>query len=150
VPAARDAFDTLDAGAVFGAHAEFDRRGTLAAACLAHTVFARFMLAAAFLAIVSRVVSGDLDGALLAYLAILVGGAGVRLLGFRVRREALFLGTNWRGSLWELSWIVCALFSGLERRKAVVEACLRPLFEAFVCGCWRLYWADDTLYWVAK
>src|SRR5262249_33066261 len=78
------------------------------------------------------------------------GGAGVLFLGFRVRCEALALGTNWHGSVWELSWILCGPFDGVERRTAVVEACLRPLFEAFVCGCWRLYWANDTLYWVAK
>jgi len=34
--------------------------------------------------------------------------------------------------------------------KPAVGAWLRPLFEAFVCGCWRLYWTDDTLYWLAK
>jgi hypothetical protein len=48
--------------------------------------------------------------------------------------------------MWELSWSVCAL----SDRKTADEAWLRPLFEAFVCGCWLLYWADDTLYWVAK
>jgi hypothetical protein len=52
--------------------------------------------------------------------------------------------------MWELSWSVCALFGAVERRKPAVEAWLRPLFEAFVCGCWLIYWTDDTLYWVAK
>jgi len=66
---------------------------------------------------------------------------------FAVDPEARALRTNWRGSVWELSWSVGALF---ERRKPAVEAWLRPLFEAFVCGCWLIYWADDALYWVAK
>jgi hypothetical protein len=69
---------------------------------------------------------------------------------FAADPRARALRTNWRGSMWELSWTVCALFGAIERRKAAVEACLRPLFEAFVCGCWLLYWAGDTLYWVAK
>jgi hypothetical protein len=42
------------------------------------------------------------------------------------------------------------LFGAVERTKPAAEARLRPLFEAFVCGCWLIYWADDTLYWVAK
>jgi len=57
--------------------------------------------------------------------------------------------TFWE-SVWELSWTVCALFGAVERRRPGVEVWLRPLFEAFVSGCWLLYWADDTLYWVAK
>ncbi len=74
----------------------------------------------------------------------------------------------WPGSMWEISSTACAL---LERncwpesqlRELSSMACGRffdpawgndlakPLFEAFVCGCWLLYWADNyTLYWVAK
>lgn len=26
----------------------------------------------------------------------------------------------------------------------------RPLFDAFVSGCWLIHWTSDTLYWVAK
>jgi hypothetical protein len=54
------------------------------------------------------------------------------------------------GSMWELSWTACILFDAVERRDRAVEAQLRPLFEAFVCGCWLLHWANDALYWVAK
>jgi len=54
------------------------------------------------------------------------------------------------GSMWELSWTSCTLFDAVERRDSAVEAWLRPLFEAFVAGCWLLYWTGDTLYWVAK
>jgi hypothetical protein len=67
-----------------------------------------------------------------------------------VRALARALRTNLRGSTWDLSWTACALFGAVERRKPAVEAWLRPLFEAFVCGCWLIYWTDDTLYWVAK
>jgi hypothetical protein len=58
------------------------------------------------------------------------------------------LRTNLHGSTWELSGTACALFDAVDRGKP--EARLRPLFEAFVCGCWLIYWADDTLYWIAK
>ncbi len=68
--------------------------------------------------------------------------------GFAADPEARASRTNY-GSMWELSWTVCVLFRAVERRKLAV-AWLRPLFEAFVCGCWLLYWTDDTLYWVAK
>ena len=60
-----------------------------------------------------------------------------------------YASRTWRGSTWELSWTVCVLFDAIEQRKLAV-AWLRPLFEAFACGCWLLYWTDDTLYWVAK
>jgi hypothetical protein len=42
------------------------------------------------------------------------------------------------------------LFGARQLGKAHVEAWAKPLFEAFVAGCWSLYWTDDTLYWVAK
>jgi hypothetical protein len=161
VSPALDAFNALDAGATFGALANFDRRDTLAGACFAHALLALFALAVAILSIVSGVVeaaylaSGNLANlgdaiSRVVVGAIFAGAAGILFSGFRVRCEALALGTNWRGSLWELSWTLCGPFDGLERKKPAVEACLRPLFEAFVCGCWRLYWANDTLYWVAK
>ena len=60
------------------------------------------------------------------------------------------LTRKWRGSTWELSHLVCVLFDAVEQRKPAFEAWLRPLFEAFVCGCWLLYWAGDTLCWLAK
>jgi hypothetical protein len=52
--------------------------------------------------------------------------------------------------MWELSWTICTLFDAVKRGKLAFEAWLRPLFEAFVCGGWLLYWTDDALYWVAK
>jgi hypothetical protein len=51
---------------------------------------------------------------------------------------------------WVLSDIVDMLFDAVRLRKSAVEAWLRPLFEAFVCGCGYLIWTDDVLYWVAK
>ena len=55
--------------------------------------------------------------------------------------------------MWELSWtvgFVCGLFRGFDRGTSFPEALRRPLLDAFVCGCWLLYWTDDTLFWVAK
>ena len=61
------------------------------------------------------------------------------------------LGINWRGAMWELSLVVCELFiRGFGRGIHARDGWRRPLFEAFVCGCWVLYWTRDTLYWVAK
>ena len=91
--------------------------------------------------------------AALAEVAVLLDrrdGAARAFAGFAADPGARALRTNRRGSMWELSWTVCMLFDAVERRKPAVEAWLRPLFEAFVGGCWLLYWADDTLYWVAK
>jgi hypothetical protein len=63
-----------------------------------------------------------------------------------VAPEARGLRTNRRGSMWELSWTTAhVLIDAVEQRNR-----LRPVFEAFVRGCWLLYWAHDTLYWVAK
>jgi hypothetical protein len=84
-------------------------------------------------------------------LALVVGGIAERaFVVFAADPEAHATRIHRAGSMWELSWSVCALFGAVERRKPAVEAWLRPLFEAFVCGCWLIYWTDDTLYWVAK
>jgi len=96
-----------------------------------------------------------------AALALFVRGAGVVARGdeartfdaFAVDPEGRARRANWPSSMWELSWtvaFVCALYREFRRGIAVPEALRRPLFEAFVCGCWLIYWADDTLYWVAK
>ena len=50
----------------------------------------------------------------------------------------------------DVSAIVTQYFAAVELRMPAIEAWSRPLLEAFVAGCWLLYWADDTLYWVAK
>jgi len=31
-----------------------------------------------------------------------------------------------------------------------VAAWTKPILDAFLAGCWYLYWTADTLYWVAK
>jgi hypothetical protein len=76
--------------------------------------------------------------------------APARALAALVANPAGASHQDLRGSTWELSWTACALFGAVEQRKPAVEAWLRRLYEAFVAGCWLLYWADDTLYWVAK
>ena len=38
----------------------------------------------------------------------------------------------------------------MKHRQKDVEAWSKPLMEAFIAGCWLLYWTDDTLYWIAK
>jgi len=70
--------------------------------------------------------------------------------GFAADPEAHNSNRFWSGSMWELSWTSCALFGAVERRNSAAEAWLRPLFEAFVAGCWLFYWTGDALYWVAK
>jgi hypothetical protein len=57
---------------------------------------------------------------------------------------------SWWGWGWDLSWIVCTWFGAKQNKKPRVEAWSKPLLEAFISGCWFIYWTDDTLFWVAK
>jgi hypothetical protein len=120
---------SIGVGAAFSAHATVTALAT-ATALAALSVRAFFALRASLAA---RAFATFADPALTS-----VTGAA--------NPGARALRAGW-GSLWDLSWRVCALF---DRKRPAVEAWLRPLFEAFACGCWLLYWAGDTLYWVAK
>jgi len=31
-----------------------------------------------------------------------------------------------------------------------VQRWSKPVYKAFIAGCWQVYWTSDTLYWVAK
>jgi hypothetical protein len=31
-----------------------------------------------------------------------------------------------------------------------VDRWAKPLFEAYIAGCWMLHWTEDALYWIAK
>jgi hypothetical protein len=42
------------------------------------------------------------------------------------------------------------LLGARELGKPSVAAWAHPLFEAFVAGCWLIYWTHDALYWCAK
>jgi hypothetical protein len=57
-------------------------------------------------------------------------------------------GWFWGG--WDLSFIAYTYLDAVALREPAVIAWSHPLFEAFVAGCWLLYWTDDTLYWAAK
>jgi len=49
---------------------------------------------------------------------------------------------------WDLSWLATTLIGAQQTGRSIPWA--RPLFEAYVAGAWFLFWAEDTLYWVAK
>ena len=57
--------------------------------------------------------------------------------------------SNWWWS-WDLAWIVTTYLVARQLRKAGVITWSKPLYEAFISGCWVLYWTDDTLFWVSK
>lgn len=49
---------------------------------------------------------------------------------------------------WDLSWLSTTWLGAKARTSA--HAWSRPVFEAFIAGCWQLYWTAEVLYWVAK
>jgi hypothetical protein len=51
---------------------------------------------------------------------------------------------------WDLSWISTTAFGARQYKNAAVDAWSSPLCDAYVAGCWQLFWTDDTLYWAAK
>ena len=56
---------------------------------------------------------------------------------------------NWWWS-WDLAWIVTTYLGAKQLQDDHVMAWSKPLYDAFISGCWVLYWTDDTLYWVSK
>jgi len=81
--------------------------------------------------------------------------------GFAARLSHRFAARLWARAVLDVRDASAALaavaaLAALDARETALSAevdaftRLRPLFEAFVRGCWLLYWADDTLYWVAK
>ena len=57
---------------------------------------------------------------------------------------------DWWWWSWDISWIANTYLGAKQLNSPGVLAWSEPLFEAFVCGCWCLYWTDSTLYWVSK
>lgn len=57
-------------------------------------------------------------------------------------------GWWWWG--WDLSCLSTTYLGAKQLKKNAVESWSGPVFEAYVAGCWSLYWTDDTLYWFAK
>ncbi len=49
-----------------------------------------------------------------------------------------------------LSWISTTAFGAAQRKDAQVAAWSNPLLDAFLNGCWLLFWTKDALYWAAK
>jgi hypothetical protein len=145
---------TSDAVAAVGRFIIFDRRAARAVSTACLLGIGGPLAGVAFAAYPGATLAA-LAGASVAAIAALADRANRARLSayfaeFGPQSEARALRANWWRSTWELSWSICALFGAVERTKPAIETWGRPLFEAFVCGCWLLYWAKDTLYWVAK
>jgi hypothetical protein len=57
---------------------------------------------------------------------------------------------RWWWYSWEVSWVATTAFGAAQRKDAAVSRWSNPLLDAFLSGCWLLFWTSDTLYWVAK
>ena len=86
------------------------------------------------------------------------GGAGVARAALdardtRAARERLarwcLARAGWWFS-WDLSWIACTALGAQQTGATTTLAWSKPVYDAYLAGCWYLYWTDDTLYWVAK
>jgi len=56
--------------------------------------------------------------------------------------------TGCRWYWWELSWLSTTYFGSDNKPK--VQSWSMPLLDAFLGGCWCLFWTDKTLFWIAK
>jgi hypothetical protein len=54
---------------------------------------------------------------------------------------------GWWG-VWDISWVVTTHIGAQQLKSNIPWS--KPLFEAYIAGCWMLLWTEDTLYWVAK
>lgn len=59
-------------------------------------------------------------------------------------------GRGWYWYRWEISWLATTAFGADQLKNSTVAAWSNPLLDAYLAGCWILYWTDDTLYWLAK
>ena len=59
------------------------------------------------------------------------------------------LSGGWWG-YWDVSLIATTAIGARQTKEKTVSAWSEPLLDAYVSGCWYLYWTDDTLYWIAK
>jgi hypothetical protein len=53
----------------------------------------------------------------------------------------------WR---WDCAWLSTYAIGARQLRVESVSRWAEPIYDAFLAGCWFLYWTEDTLYWVAK
>ena len=51
---------------------------------------------------------------------------------------------------WEMSWVVTTWIGAIQLEKEDSLRWSEYLFNAFLSGCWFLYWTNDTLYWFSK
>ena len=133
---ARDARDALAARAVGDARAALAARDARAARAVGDALAARAARTARA-ARDARAV-GDALAARDKYWPILVREFG----------NWCMMGAGWYYD-WELSWIVTSHLGSVDSMPTVSKWS-HPLFEAFCCGAWRLFWTADTLYWFAK
>ena len=137
-PAARAALDALDARAARAARAALDALDARAARA-ARDALAALAARAARDARDARAALDALDALSTALTSL------HRFASWCIQSR----GWGWWYD-WDLSWIVCTYFGARQLKKAKVELWSKPLLEAFIAGCWSLYWTDDTLYWIAK
>jgi len=53
----------------------------------------------------------------------------------------------WR---WEMSLHATIYIGALQLKYPKVQMWSKPVYDAFLSGCWLLHWTEDTIYWVAK
>jgi hypothetical protein len=51
---------------------------------------------------------------------------------------------------WDLSHLAATYFGAAQMDSPAVIAWTRPLLDAFIGGCWLMFWTSETVYWVAK
>ena len=59
-------------------------------------------------------------------------------------------GFGWWYWRFDISWIATTYFGAKQLKKPDVVQWSKPLFDAYLAGCWMIHWTADTLYWVAK
>jgi len=59
---------------------------------------------------------------------------------------AFIVNNYWYG--WELSWIATIWIGNNDNKKSLKWS--EYIYNAFLSGCWFIYWTDTTVYWFAK
>lgn len=107
-----------------------------------------------FFATDAHVVTGALDAASDLYLRAVLRSRNTRdfdahlWMRLFARWCVQFAGS--RGQRTELYRLAYTYIAAVQNDATRVTAWSRPLFDAFVSGCWMLHRTADTLYWVAK
>lgn len=141
--AARETQDLRDAGAALASVGPHDARASMYAQTERIAQNAEYAHAARR----ARDARGEWDVEAAAHAQGAENPETARATLHRLGQWCLFRG-GWYS--WDMSGLSTTYIGAIHSGNLTVQAWSKPIYDAFLAGCWKLCWTDRTLYWVAK